>query len=70
MRKLKWVIEISVDSSWVAHGFNMKEFEGLKGNSAATERVKALLPWSDDGEISARVLKAPETDKIKKLQGY
>jgi hypothetical protein len=64
MKKFKWVVEIEIDETWVADGYEAK-----------ADRVKdAILNYSlgyaYDHEVNVKVLKAPSKDRIKKAQGY
>lgn len=62
-RKLKWVIEVSVDPLWVADGF-----EFTKDN--VQDHVRQMIRYATGEEVKARVLKAPAKKIIRKLQGY
>lgn len=59
----KWVIQIEVDESWVADGFDMTD-----------ERVKEMLaretPYAYGHELEVKVLKSPSVERIMKKQGY
>ena len=57
----KWIIEIEVDPSWVADGFDMDD-------ERAKEMLAKELPYAFNYEIAARVLKSPAKEKILKEQ--
>jgi len=61
--KLTWIVEISVDRSWVADGF---ELDDERAQSMACK----TLPYAYNFEIEARVLRSPNPKLIKCLQGY
>lgn len=64
MAKLKWVIEIHVDESWVADGFN------LESKDEIIEMLQNRLPFAYSYEVGGKILKSPDPKKIRKLQGY
>lgn len=59
--KLKWTIEITIDESWVADGFDFDDdrLDGL---------LNHLVPYALSHERSARVVKMPPPGAIDKLQ--
>lgn len=59
----KWIIEIEVDPSWVADGFDMTD-------ERAHEMLQKELPYSHSWETSAKVLTAPNKSDIMDEQGY
>ncbi len=63
MARQKWTIEIEVDDTWVADGFDMDD-------ERAHIMLHEHLPWARDHELEARVTKAPNPNVIRKLQGY
>jgi hypothetical protein len=63
MKRFKFVIEFSVDPSWVADGFDINK-ENVK------ERMAVLLPHAHNSEFSAKVISRPTTKEIKNAQGY
>jgi hypothetical protein len=63
MKRYKWTVEIFVDKSWVADGFNLT-------NERAKEMVAKALPFAYNGEFSARVIQRPDKKEIRKAQGY
>lgn len=62
-RKFKWVVELEVDESWVADGFDLDD-----------ERAHAMLcreiPYAYSWELKAKVLKTPSREAILRKQGY
>jgi hypothetical protein len=63
MARFKWVVEVAVDESWVADGFNLT-------NDRANSMLQKALPYAYSTELRARVLKAPSLTRIAKAQGY
>ena len=64
MKKFKWVVEFTVDEIWVADGFDLTE-------DRAIDMLSETLPFANiDGELSAKIIKAPDKNKILKTQGY
>ena len=56
-----WTVEISIDRSWIADGFNLVE-EKLQ------EEVNDLLPYATPEECQVKIIKAPNPEVIKRLQ--
>lgn len=64
MPKLRWTVEFAVDESWVADGFILTDDRAL-------DMLSHDLGWANVGtELGAKVIKAPDPEKIAKLQGY
>ena len=63
-KSFKWTIEVEVDESWVADGFDFKDDE------TASEMMNELIPSAYSHEVKARIIKAPSTKAILKAQGY
>ena len=63
MKFIKWVVEIQVEESWIADGFNLTE-ERLHN------MVSKDLAYIFSTEIKTKILNKPSTQRIKKLQGY
>lgn len=61
-KKFKWVVEFTIDQTWVEDGFNLTE-------ERAKEMVESALPFSTGSETSVRILKAPDADIIREVQG-
>jgi len=59
----KWVVEITVDPTWVEDGFNLTE-------DRAKDMIEKELPHSYSHETAVRVLAKPDGDRILKQQGY
>jgi len=63
MKTYKWIIEVEVDETWVEDGFNLTD-------DSAKELVANALPFAYGHEFSAKVIKSPTEQAIKKAQGY
>lgn len=63
MKKFKWVVEFTVDETWVADGFDLTE-------ERAHEMIQNDLRYSYSTETSAKVITAPDPKLIAKAQGY
>lgn len=61
--KRKWVVEFEVDDIWIQDGFDLDD-------ERAVNMLAADLSFAQGSEISAKVIKAPKPEIIKKLQGY
>jgi len=63
MKRFKWTIEIEVDETWVADGFD-----------ATDERIHAMLAndlrYAYGRELGAKVIKRPPDEDVAKAQGY
>jgi hypothetical protein len=63
MAKFKWTIEIEVDETWVADGFD-----------ATDERMHSMLahhlPYAYGHELKAKVLARPADEAVAKAQGF
>ena len=59
----KWVIEISVDKTWVEDGFEVDD-------DRATEMLGSQLRYAYGHEYSAKVLGRPSKKLIQHVQGY
>ena len=63
MAKLKWTVEFTVDSSWVADGFDLTD-------DRAKEMLNNDLRYAYGHELGAKVVKYPPAIKVARLQGY
>lgn len=63
MPKLKWVVEFSVDKSWVADGYNPDNLDMF-------DMLANRLSSAYSHELGARILKRPDQKIVAKLQGY
>ncbi len=63
MARFKWTVEIEVDESWVADGFDLTD-------ERAKEMLANEITGAFNNEIDAKVIKAPSKAKIMKAQGY
>lgn len=59
----KWTVEIQVEKSWVADGFELDK-------EKAHEMLTKILPSAYNTELKARVLTKPDKKMIRKVQGY
>lgn len=62
--KIKWTIEIEVDETWVADGFDIPD------DDAVQFMTMRFLPYAYGHEIGGKVLKRPPDEVVAKLQGY
>ncbi len=60
---MKWTVEIEVDDSWVADGYEVTP-------DRLAESVMRDIGYAYPNEVSVKVLKAPAPDKVAKVQGY
>ncbi len=58
-----WTLELKVDRSWVADGFDIRTAE------QAHERLAAVLPFALNSEFRARILSRPPRREVSKAQG-
>lgn len=64
-RKYKWTVEITVDETWVADGFDLQDGQDV------AERLKAgILSYATNGEFTARVKTGPVRELVAKVQGF
>jgi hypothetical protein len=64
MAKIKYVVELAIDATWIADGFD------IRSNKDVKDLLQQLLPYAYDHEVSGRVISKPKLSIIKKLQGY
>jgi hypothetical protein len=63
VKSFQWTVEIEVDETWVADGFDLTD-------ERAHDIMCHALPFAYGYEIKARVLSAPDPDTIARAQGY
>ncbi len=63
MKFIKWIVEIQVEESWVADGFDLTK-------DRLHDMVSKDLGGAYSTEIKTKILSKPLTQTIKKLQGY
>lgn len=63
MKTYKWVVEIEIDPLWVADGFDLTD-------ARAHSILRGELPYAHSGEITTKVLSAPDPKQIRCEQGY
>lgn len=61
--KFKWTLEVEVDETWVADGFDFHE-------DRVRELAEGLIAYAYPHEVKVRVLSAPDPKAIRKAQGY
>jgi hypothetical protein len=61
--KLKWVVEFSVDETWIMDGFELTKDRAL-------DILSNDLKYANITELGARILKSPDKKIIRKLRGY
>lgn len=62
--KLKWTIEIAIDETWVADGFDINDDEAVQ------QMMARLLPHAYGHELGGKLIKRPPDEVVAKLQGY
>ena len=62
-RRYKWTLEIEVDESWVADGFDFNE-------NRVQDLTESLIGYAKPGEVSIRVIEAPTANRIREAQGF
>jgi hypothetical protein len=63
MAKLKYIIELAVDETWIADGFDIKDKYDV------LHILQNVLPYAYASELGGRVISKPKASVIKKLQG-
>ena len=56
-KKFKWVVEFTVNGTWVEDGFNLTQ-------QVAKEMIEARLGFAYDHETAAKILKCPTQKEI------
>lgn len=64
MAKLKYIVEFSIDSSWVEDGFDIRTSKDVHNI------IQNYLPYANASEVGGRVIHAPNLKEVRKLQGY
>jgi hypothetical protein len=67
-KMFKWVIEIEVDETWVADGFNLTNERARSMIQDHISGCGAFMVY--DNEVRAKVLQAPDARSIRVVQGY
>lgn len=62
-KSFKWTVEIIVDPTWVADGFELTE-------DRAHDMLAHDLQFAHNREIGVRIVKSPSDKRIAKEQGY
>ena len=62
-RFLSWTVKFSVDKLWVEDGFDLTD-------ERAHEMIWRDLQWATGDELKAKVIEAPDSKLIRKIQGY
>lgn len=63
MAKLKYIVELAVDETWIADGFDIKDRHDV------IHILQNVLPYAHTYELGGRVISKPKLKIIKKLQG-
>ena len=63
MKQFKWVVEFTVDETWVEDGFELTE-------ERAKDMIENELQFSMAPETKVKILSAPDKKAIRKCQGY
>lgn len=58
-----WTVEFTVTENWVADGFNLTD-------ERAHSIICNALPYAFGHELQAKVLTAPDSKAIRRVQGY
>lgn len=64
MAKLKYIIEIAIDETWISDGFDIRSNQDVK------DLLQQLLPYAYGHEVRGKVISKPPLKLIKQLQGY
>lgn len=62
-KTFKWVVEITIDETWVADGFDPDDQQ-------MHNALQTALPYARSDEIHVHVKKRPADRDIAKAQGY
>lgn len=58
-----WTVQLSVHKTWVEDGFDLTDARALR-------MLEQDLDFANESELHARVVKAPNADRIAKEMGY
>lgn len=64
MKKIKYIIELSIANTWISDGFD------IRSNKDVKDLLQQLLPYAYGHEVSGKVISKPPLKVIKQLQGY
>jgi hypothetical protein len=64
-KTFKWTVEIEVDETWVADGFDLQD-----GRDVNTTLRSGFLQYADDSEVKIKVLSGPNRADVAEAQGY
>lgn len=64
MAKIKYILELSIDSTWIKDGFDIRTKQDIK------DLLQRVLPYAYASEVGGRVIHAPNLKEVRKLQGY
>ena len=62
--KLKYIVEVSIDKTWIDAGFDLRTKQDIK------DILQRILPYAHGHEVGGRVIHAPSLKIVKKIQGY
>jgi len=69
--RFKWTVEIEVDATWVADGFDITEYvKGNDGGPDALIDMGEVAKWFRTDEATVKVIAAPDPKDIRREQGY
>lgn len=63
MAMQKWLVEFEVDDCWIEDGFDLTD-------EIAKSMIENQLDYAYPSETNAKVIKSPDKNIIRKLQGY
>lgn len=63
MKRFKWTVEIEIDETWVADGFDITDDRLL-------DIIAHALPYAYGHEFTGKVLSAPKRSEVLRAQGY
>ena len=64
MAKLKYIVELSIDKTWIMDGFDIRTKQDIR------DLLQRVLPYAHGHEVGGRVIHAPSLKEVRKLQGY
>lgn len=62
-RRFRWTVEIEVDETWIADGFNLTQ-------DRLTQMILSDLNFAYPHEVGARIVKSPDAKLIRAAQGF
>jgi len=69
--RFKWTVEIEVDATWIADGFDPTEYvKRSDGGPDALIEMGDAAKWFRFDEATIKVIAAPDPKDIRREQGY